>query len=124
MNKKIKDVFISNGYIYYSKDVEKRISDERLSLKKLICKSDYLTRYNMAVRYLFLDILAEGYDIHTKKVHPAIETYCVHQLQWPRGKIRKIIKARHLLKYYKVQPDISIDDNLNELLKMMSGKIF
>jgi len=122
MNRITVNVLLNANLIFQSENTYKRIAEEKYSLRKIKDKQDYLSRYNTVIRHLFLTFLFQGYDIDNKRVHAALQDYCVYELLMPRWKIKQIVNARHGLKYYKREPEKSIIQNLNDLLGLINTK--
>jgi hypothetical protein len=122
MNSITINVLLNANLIFLSQKTYKRIAEEKYSLSKIKNKEDYLSRYNTVIRHLFLSFLHQGYDIDNKRVHTALQDFCVYELLIPKWKIKQIVNARHGLKYYKREPEKSIIQNLNDLIGLINSK--
>jgi hypothetical protein len=112
-----KDIF------FKVKNINYRIHQEQLSLKRLVNKKDFLSRYNIAIRYMYLRVLLCNYDINSNKVHTAFLLYCSQELGREEISLKNIIKARHELKYYAKQPQNLVMQELDELVLQLEIKI-
>jgi hypothetical protein len=86
---------------------ENRLRQENYSLDKLQHKCDYLSLYNIAIRYLFMHLLKQGYDIHPSRVHYVFKEYL-----YLNYSIEEIVKTRNNLKYKKIKPSAQVINNL------------
>lgn len=83
---------------------ENRIRQENYSLDKLQHKCDYLSLYNIAIRYLFMHLLKQGYDIHQSRVHYVFKEYLFLNYSIEKELLDEIVKTRNNLKYKNIKP--------------------
>jgi hypothetical protein len=95
------------GYLVEVTNPASRILREIYNMRRLIQKGDFLSIYNLAIRYMFIRILQNGYDIRPEKVHPALRIFLKFSLSMDTNDISEIIKARNELKYHGIRPSIA-----------------
>lgn len=83
---------------------ENRLRQENYSLDKLQNKCDYLSLYNIAIRYLFMHLLKQGYDIHPSRVHYVFKEYLHFNYSIEKEYLEEIVKTRNNLKYKNIKP--------------------
>lgn len=93
-----------SDFIIKANNPNRRIMEEKKSLFILKRKDDFLSLYNLTIRYMFLIILKHGYDIKQSKVHLALKVFLSVYLSIDEKTISDIISARHALKYNKSIP--------------------
>jgi hypothetical protein len=92
-----------------------RLNQECQSLQRLMGRRDYLSKYNMAIRYMYIHLLENHYDINDKQVHAAFFLYCTDFLGFNIVEIKKIIKSRHDLKYTGRLPELIEINTLDQV---------
>jgi hypothetical protein len=105
-----------NGLIFPVRNPNTRIRQEQFALSRVISKHDYLSRYNIALRHMFIHILGLGFDISGKSVHRFFREYCINILCIDPFAINGIIDARHRLKYNNQLPGKSINQQLSGII--------
>lgn len=91
---------------------ENRFRQENYSLDKLQHKCDYLSLYNIAIRYLFMHLLKQGYDIHQSRVHYVFKEYLYFNNSIEKEFLEEIVKTRNNLKYKNIKPSARVINNL------------
>lgn len=91
---------------------ENRLRQENYSLDKLQHKCDYLSLYNIAIRYLFMHLLKQGYDIHPSRVHYVFKEYLYLNYSIEKEYLEEIVKTRNNLKYKNIKPSTRVINNL------------
>ena len=109
------------NFILTAFDSRNRQKQEMISLLKLQKKNDFLSKYNVAIRLLFLYYLRRGFDIQNERVHTVFKWFCVNELQIESYKIQAIINARHNLKYNYITPSNSVEENLEEIIRKIKA---
>lgn len=125
MNSEINSIineFTCSGLIFKSPRPEHRMRIERNALKKLSVRNDYLSEYNMALRYVFLFFLEHGYDIQDNMVHSVFKTYCIRVLNFRATMITDIIRLRHNLKYTACDVNSFVKKDLKDVLTSLASK--
>jgi hypothetical protein len=108
-----------NGLIFSARNPNARIRQEKFALSRIIYKRDYLSRYNIALRHMFIHVLGFGYDIPDKSVHRFFRDYSINILCIDPVAINGIIDARHHLKYGKRLPREIIYQELSGIINMI-----
>ena len=125
MNKIQSDKFIHDllrhGFLFNCENTEARLIQERRSLVKLKMKKDYLSRYNLAIRYMYIYFLGKGYDLQSDKVHVVFREFCLKFIGLNDIKANKIIRQRHDYKYNRIIPDFGSAESLDFVLKLLQA---
>jgi len=110
------------GIIFPCLEISLRQQQEIKSLRLLEKREDYLSRYNLAIRYMILLLLDKGFDIVSNKVHSVFREFCCSIPGITNTKASKIIKARHNNKYNNQEVTDEIKANLNIILFNLKTK--
>ena len=116
MNNDYLEDLYANNLIVIPKNLFQRKKQELAALEKLKFKQDFLSRYNVAIRYLFLCFLDKGYDIPNSKVHFVFKLFCIEILKKNKIKVYQIINCRHRMKYKNVLPSLIVMENLDNVI--------
>lgn len=116
MNKEFFNDLYSNNLIVIPKNLFKRKKQELSALEKLKGKDNYLSKYNLAVRHLFLFFLDNGYDIPNPKVHFIFRQFCREVLKMDSFETHQIIASRHNMKYKSIEPSQMVMKNLENVI--------
>jgi hypothetical protein len=111
------------GYLVSVNDQASRIHDEMHNVRRLKQKGDFLSIYNLVIRYMFIRLLQNGHDIHPDKVHPALKIFLKIILSMETNDISVIIKTRNGLKYQGIRPSMAANMLLMTASAMLSNRI-
>lgn len=116
MNNDYLEDLYANNLIVIPRNLFHRKKQELAALEKLKCKQDFLSRYNVAIRYLFLYFLDKGYDIPNSKVHFVFKLFCIEILKTDKIEVNQIITCRHRMKYKNILPSLIVMENLDNVI--------
>ena len=105
------DLYEAN-LIVIPRNLTHRKKQELAALEKLKYKDDFLSRYNVALRHLFLKFLERGFDIPNPKVHLIFKIFCTEVININKCEINQIINSRHSMKYKNIEPSYTVIENL------------
>ena len=97
-------LFISRGFIFAIDNQFERIKAEEQSILRLFKQYDYLDRYNLAIRHVFLWFLKKGFDIKHNSVHPCFKLFLQIKLGLHFDDAKSVIDTRNRLKYSGIKP--------------------
>jgi hypothetical protein len=97
-----------------------RIAEENSSLQKLKQRKGFLAEYDSAIRYMYLYLLKNGYDIKIPSVHKVFRIFLIEFSQLTSQESDQIISARHMFKYQLHNVPLNIFEVLKNLNFRMS----
>ncbi len=109
------DLYASN-MIIIPRSIFLRKKQELTALEKLKFKNDFFSKYNLAIRHLFLFFLDNGYDIPNPKVHFIFRIFCLEVLKKNKIEVNKIIAGRHKMKYKNIEPTLIVLEKLSNVI--------
>lgn len=112
--------WLSEGFIIKCTTLDIRINEESKSLTVLKIRFGYLADYDCALRYMYLYLLFNGYDLKIKSVHFAFRKFLTDFKVLSSEEINEIIIGRHNLKYDRKEVPLKVKENLNKGIKMFS----
>lgn len=115
MNNLIEEL-VAKELIFKCHDPRKRYNEEERSLEKCSRQPGYLSLYNSGIRFCFLLLLKEGYDIKGNRVHTVFKHFIIHFVKTEECDFLNIIRARHLLKYNSTQPTTDTIYSMNKII--------
>ncbi|MFM9057091.1 MAG: hypothetical protein ACKOQY_10480 [Bacteroidota bacterium] len=113
---------VKNPYLFIPANLQTRIAAELSEKNRLMRKRGYLSRYNYAIRLMFLDYLDKGMDVRQDKIHPAFRHFIAETLGYGYPKANSIIQARHRLKYKGEPAPSEMLIQLCSIIKIVSDK--
>jgi len=117
-NSKILYRWLTEGFIIKSTRLDIRISEECKSLTVLKNRFGFLADYDCALRYMYLYLLFNGYDLNIKSVHFAFRKFLNDFKVLSTEEINEIILGRHKLKYDRKEVPLKVKENLNKGIEM------
>jgi hypothetical protein len=106
------DILKANGFIYKCKNILNRKNKELNTLRKLKDREGYLIKYNITMRFCFIILLNQGYDIDNQYVHKVFKEMAVSLSDIPVKEISEIIKTRNQIKYLNKPVCITAESNM------------
>lgn len=82
-------------------------------------RNDYLSKYNLAIRYMFIWFLNQGYDIYQDKVHPTFSVFIQQHIGIDKYLAEKIVRARHQMKYRGIIPAKHIYSTISDCIEKL-----
>jgi hypothetical protein len=115
--------FLSSELIFKINRPTHRMDTEKRSMQKLMKSDDFLSQYNLAIRYVFLTFLERGYDVRPNKVHLCFREYCIQVLELEKEKVLSIVKARHERKYFGNRATECVECDLSRIIELLRGQV-
>ena len=91
--------WLQEGIIKECPNSHFRVNEENKSLQKLRQRKGFLVEYDIAIRYMHLYLLKNGYDLNFVSVHKVFKRFLQDFNQLTHYESNEIISARHMLKY-------------------------
>lgn len=122
MNKSKLSELNGNQLFINSTNPNERLRLEIRSAATLQHKTDYLSKYNYAIRLMYIHYLKQGIDIKGNVVHKALQQHLVQNHDIQEELVMLLIKSRHNLKYNGVKPDNNIFEQLMRIIELLQTR--
>lgn len=126
MNKQLSNIdelkkFLERKWINAIDYADTRIREEKRSISRLVKRNDFLSRYNLAIRYMFIWFLKKGYDIRQDIVHPCLRLLLEQKMGLHYKVVKDIVITRNSVKYNRKKPTTQIYAMINDCVDFLKS---